>query len=216
MTTVPRGFLSLSARVVVNAEAMNMVEAIGNVIRHRKAILVYRLGEKYEIRTVPVISGEALRHAIQAALAEIAGRVGLPVCEWCRRGEFVKHGVVLDDFFRDVKGGKSAFEKTASESIYEAERLVVESCVVEDVGGFLVPTGTPVKRTSVLEAGYMVPAVEGGRVMYGFDVQFHVRHAPGAQRIVDKQKQRREEQAQSVYNVESSSAIYAMSLNVEL
>ncbi|MCC6021397.1 MAG: type I-A CRISPR-associated protein Cas7/Csa2 [Thermoproteaceae archaeon] len=218
MTAVPRGFLSLSARVVVNAEAMNMVEAIGNVVRHRKATLVYRLGEKYEIRTVPVISGEALRHAIQAALAEIAGRMGLPVCEWCRRGEFVKHGVRLDEFFKDVKGAGSvdAFKKKADESIYEAERLVVESCVVEDVGGFLVPTGTPVKRTSVLEAGYMVPAVEGGRVMYGFDVQFHVRHAPGAQRIVDKQKQRREEQAQSVYNVESSSAIYAMSLNVEL
>ena len=215
------GFLSLSARVVVNAEAMNMVEAIGNVVRHRKATLVYRIregqNERYEIRTVPVISGEALRHAVQAALAEIAGRMGLPVCEWCRRGEFVKHGVRLDDFFRDIKGAGSAnkFEEIASKNIYEAERLVVESCVVEDVGGFLVPTGTPVKRTSVLEVGYMVPAVEGGRVMYGFDVQFHVRHAPGAQRVVE-QRQHREEQAQSVYNVESSSAVYVMSLNVEL
>ena len=39
------GFISLSARVVVNAEAMNMVEAIGNVVRHRKATLVYRIRE---------------------------------------------------------------------------------------------------------------------------------------------------------------------------
>ncbi len=64
-----RGFLSLSARVVVNAEAMNMVETIGNVVRHRKAALVYRVregqNERYEIRTVPVASGEVLRHAVQ-------------------------------------------------------------------------------------------------------------------------------------------------------
>jgi len=213
------GFLSLSARVVVNAEAMNMVEAIGNVVRHRKATLVYRIregqNERYEIRTVPVVSGEALRHAVQKALAEVAEGVGLPVCGWCRRGEFVKHGVVLDGFFRDVKGAGSVadFEKVADKSIYEAERLILESCVVEDVGGFLIPTRVPVKRTSVLEVGYMVPAVEGGRVLYGFDVQFHVRHAPGAQQ---KAPQEAEAAPQSVYNIESSSAVYALAVNVEL
>jgi CRISPR-associated protein Csa2 len=175
----------LSARVVVNVEAMNMVEAIGNVVRHGKAAHVYRIregqNERYKIRTVPVVSGEALRHV--RALAEVAEGVGLPVCSWCRRGEFVKHGVVLDEFFRDVKGagGVAGFEKVAEKGVYEAERLILESCVVEDVGGFLIPTRVPVKRTSVLEVGYMVPAVEGGRVSYGFDVQFHVRRVPGAQ-----------------------------------
>jgi len=175
----------LSARVVVNVEAMNMVEAIGNVVRHRKAALVYRVregqNERYEIRTVPVVSGEALRHA--GALSEVAEGVGLPVCSWCRRGEFVKHGVVLDEFFRDVKGAGSVagLEKAAEKSIYEAERLILESCVVKDVGGFLIPTRVPVKRTSVLGVGYLVPAVEGGRVLCCFDVQFHVRRAPGAQ-----------------------------------
>jgi CRISPR-associated protein Csa2 len=215
------GFLSLSARVVVNAEAMNMVEAIGNVVRHRKATLVYRIregqNERYEIRTVPVVSGEALRHAVQKALAEVAEMVGLPVCSWCRRGEFVKHGVVLDEFFRDVKGAGSVagFEKVAEKSIYEAERLILESCVVEDVGGFLIPTRVPVKRTSVLEVGYMVPAVEGGRVLYGFDVQFHVRHAPGAQQKASQSAQN-VVAPQSVYNIESSSAVYALAVNVEL
>ena len=137
------GFLSLSARVVVNAEAVNMVEAIGNVVRHRKAAHVYRIregqNERYEVRTVPVVSGEALRHAVQKALAEVAEGVGLPVCSWCSRGEFVKHGVVLDEFFRDVKGAGSVggFEEAAGRSIYEAERLILGSCVVEDVGGFL-------------------------------------------------------------------------------
>ncbi len=178
------GFLSLSARVVVNAEAMNMVEAIGNVVRHRKAAHVYRIregqNERYEIRKVPVASGEALRHAVQKALADVAEGVGLPVCGWCRRGEFVKHGVVLDEFFSDVKGAGSiaCFEEAAERNIYEAERQILESCVVKDVGGFL---RAPVEGASVLGVGYLVPAVEGGRVWYGFDVQFHVRCAPGAQ-----------------------------------
>jgi len=211
----------LSARVVVNAEAMNMVEAIGNVVRHRKAAHVYRVregqNERYEIRTVPVVSGEALRHAVQKALAEVAEMMGLPVCNWCRRGELVKHGVVLDEFFRDVKGAGSVadFEKVADKSIYEAERLILESCVVEDVGGFLIPTRVPVKRTSVFEVGYMVPAVEGGRVLYGFDVQFHVRHAPGAQQKAPQSAQN-VATPQSVYNIESSSAVYALAVNVEL
>jgi len=110
----------------------------------------------------------------------VAEGVGLLVCGWCRRGEFVKHGVVLDEFFRHVEGegGVAGFEETAGRSIYEAERPILESCVVEDVGGFL---RAPVEGASVLGVGYLVPAVEGGRVQCGFDVQFHVRRAPGAQ-----------------------------------
>jgi len=106
--------------------------------------------------------------------------MGLLVCGWCRWGEFVKHGVVLDEFFRDVEGegGVAGFEEAAGRSIYEAERLILESCVVEDVGGFL---RAPEEGASVLGVGYLVQAVEGGRVLCGFDVQFHVRRAPGAQ-----------------------------------
>ena len=171
----------LSARVVVNVEAMNMVEAIGNVVRHRKAALVYRIregqNERYEIRTVPVVSGETLRHAVQRALAEVAEMMGLPVCGWCRRGEFVRYGVDLGEFFRDVEGeeGVAGFEKAAGRS---TERLILGSCIVEDVGGFL---RAPVEGASVLGVGYVVPAVEGGWVLCGFDVQFHVRCAPGTQ-----------------------------------
>jgi len=171
----------LSARVVVNVEAMNMVEAIGNVVRHGQAALVYRIregqNERYEIRTVPVVSGEALRHV--RALAEVAEGVGLPVCSWCRRGEFVKHGVVLGEFFRCVEGegGVAGFEEAAGRGIYEVEGLILGSCIVEDVGGFL---RAPVEGASVLGVGYVVPAVEGGWVLCGFDVQFYVKRVPGA------------------------------------
>ncbi len=210
-------YLSISARVLVNAEAMNMVEALGNVVRHRKASVVYRLENKeekrawYEVRTVPVISGEALRHAYQAALADIAVQANLKVCDWCKRHEFIKHGVVADPFKTLEQQLFGVLESNATLS--EKERAVMEACVVEDVGGFLVPTATPVKRTSVLEIGYMMPAVHNNKVLYGFDVQFHVRHAPTAQAISGKGQ---EIQPQSIYNKESSSALYSLSLNLEL
>ncbi|MGC9051391.1 DevR family CRISPR-associated autoregulator [Pyrobaculum sp.] len=202
-------FISISARVLVNVEAMNMVESLGNVVRHRKASVIYKTGPgRYELRTVPVISGEALRHAIQARLADLASRMGLPVCDDCRRHEFVKHGVV--SLLGDLR---SQLEEAAKRRLADAEARIVELCVVEDVGGFLSPLETPVKRTSVLEVGYMVPVIHGGRPLYGFDVQFHVRHAPNAQRAL---RSRGEEQAQAIYNIESSSALYALGVNVEL
>jgi CRISPR-associated protein Csa2 len=157
-----RGFLSLSARVRVNLEALNMVESIGNVVRHRKATVIYRLGDKYELRTVPVISGEAIRHAIQLALVEVATQgKKLPVCPWCQRGEFIKRGILRDEFLNDL-GRVEGLNSIAEKSIYEAEKAIIEKCVVEDVGGFLVPAETPIKRTSVLEVGYMVPAIVRG------------------------------------------------------
>jgi CRISPR-associated protein Csa2 len=210
----PPSYLSLSARLAVNVEAANMVEALGNVIRHRKATVVYKVGDRYDIKTVPVISGEAVRHALQAALADIASSKGLKVCEWCRRHEFIKHGVrpLLGDFEKRLN------EAVSKGGLAAGERLVLEECVVEDVGGFLVPVQQPVKRTSVVEVSYMIPALDrDGRLLYGFDVQFHTRHAPSAQqRLQQVAGRREEEQAQSVYNIESSSAVYALSLNVEL
>ena len=108
--------------------------------------------------------------------------MGLPVCGWCRRGESVRHGVVLGEFFCDVEGegGVAGFEEAAGRGIYEAERLILGSCIVEDVGGYLIPRA-PEEGASVLGVGCLVPAVEGDRVLCGFDVQFHVRRAPGAQ-----------------------------------
>mgnify|MGYP001770727096 CR=1 FL=1 len=208
MTCPAPSYLSLSARVLVNAEAMNMVEALGNVVRHRKASVVYKTGEgRYEVRTVPVISGEAVRHAIQAALADIAAQKGWPVCAWCRRHELVKRGV------RALIENADELERLAKEGLAKAEKKILEGCVVEDVGGFLTPLkAAPVKRTSVLEVGYMLPVMQDGKILYGFDVQFHVRHAPSAQ----TQAGGGEEQPQTIYNIESSSSLYSLGINVEL
>ena len=135
----------------------------------------------------------------------------MPVGGRCTKTQLIKHGVVAEPF---RKQEAELFKKLESDApLSEKEASVMDACVVEDVGGFLVPTAVPVKRTSVLEVGYMIPAIHDGKVLYGFDVQFHVRHAPTAQSVGGGG---REAQPQSIYNKESSSALYSLALNVEL
>jgi len=113
------------------------------------------------------------RAAVQLARALAAA---LYVARRCRDSPRWKIRV----FFRCVEGSGSVagFKVAAGRSIYEVEGLILGSCVVEGVGGFL---RAPVDGASVLGVGYLVPAVEGGRVLCGFDLQFHVWRAPGAQ-----------------------------------
>ena len=87
-------YVGVSARVLVNVEALNMSESVGNVVRHKKAPIVtpvVRDGEviTYSLRYVPVISGESIAHGYQALLASLASLRGLPVCPLCKMETFV-------------------------------------------------------------------------------------------------------------------------------
>ena len=189
-------WLSLSARVLVNVEALNMVESIGNYTRHRRApMVIYDEKSGYTIKFVPAISGESLAHAYQMHLVKLAEKLGLPVCERCANGEFVKRGVEAHRP-KDFKQAPRDIE-----SAHKFEKAVIKECVVEDIGGFLHPFGdVPVKRTSCIYFGYMIPALD--TKASALEPEFHVRHSPAV---------RREERAQMIYYVEVGSAVYVIS-----
>jgi len=192
-------FLSLSARILVNLEALNMAESVGNVVRHRRAPVVLRTDQGFVLRYVPVISGESLAHHYQKLLAEIAKQRNIPVCNACSQGIFLKHAD--NNVFKKYDGidPKNMF-KTGT----DAEEYIVKSCLVEDIGGFLYTEKT-VKRTSRFRVGYMIPALdalEAGAA--ATEAQFHVRYSPGA---------RQEEQA--IYYVEIGSAVYVFSFALD-
>jgi CRISPR-associated protein Csa2 len=186
-------FFSLSARILVNLEALNMAESVGNVVRHRRAPVILRRSDGFALRYVPVISGESLAHHYQRLLADIASSRGIPVCSACKQGVFLKHAD--SNVFKKYDGidkPKNVFENAA-----EVEKYVVENCVVEDVGGFLF-TDMTVKRTSRFRVGYMIPALdalEAGAA--ATEAQFHVRYSPGAKGG-----------EQAIYYVEVGSAAY--------
>lgn len=219
-------FISLGIRMLVNIEALNMVESVGNVVRHRTVPMVIRkpTGE-YIMRWVPAISGECLAHAYQSYLAEVASKKGLKVCYWCRKNEFIKHFDLK--FYKGTSGSisysdeeKELFKYTEYKReqfnidvIKDIEEKIVKSCVVEDVGGFLTVQG-PTKRTSRFYVSYAVPTydtVEKGIV--ALDHQFMVRHAPEAE---VRRPKGVEAPAQAPYYPQIGSALYAWIFNLEL
>lgn len=126
-------YVSMSLRMKVDAEAMNMVEPSGSYIKHRTVPLIVRFSEgHYRIVNAPAVSGQHLAYAYQVALVKLASERGLKVCNACRNysiiGGFIKYN-------GDIK-----------------------SCVVEDLTGFMIPEReAPKRRTSVVSFSYMVP-----------------------------------------------------------
>ncbi len=199
--------LSMSFRFYIEKAAINAVESVGNIIRHRRGTVARLENGKLKLVTVPTISAECLKHAFQLWLAALAEKYGESVCEWCRRGEFVKHGVpdlYQDQQFRNlISQAKQLKDPTA------IEEHVIRSCIVEDIGGFLIPIEVPVKRTSKIEFSFAVPtydAIEKG--LCRIEMDFHVRHAPTAM------LQNRE--AQAIYYVENVTGIFGFVTNLDV
>ncbi|RLG88032.1 MAG: type I-A CRISPR-associated protein Cas7/Csa2 [Thermoprotei archaeon] len=216
-------YLSLGLRALVNVEALNMVESVGNLTRHRKAAIVYRRGNTYVLRYVPVISGESLAHAYQEWLVKLAKQRNLPICEFCEYCEFVKHAqpqvfgskeweVKLKNIIappkeksKEKKAKKETEETSYDPALVETE--IIKNCVVEDVGGFLLAGKPPVKRTSRFYVSYMIPAIDAIEKA-ALEPQMHVRHAPKASQKLA--------QAQMPYYVEVGSAIYSWSFYLDI
>jgi CRISPR-associated protein Csa2 len=183
-------FVSISFRLLMNLESLNSVESIGNLVRHRTAPIVIPTNNGYVIRFVPAVSGESLAHAYQICLVDEAKRLNLPLTEESERGEFLKFADdnLLTKYGIPIPEGENQIRRT------EVQALLKD--VVCDIGGFLYAGDFPVKRTSLFQVGYMIPALKDVKAT-ALETQFHVRHAPSSM-----------EQYQAPYNVEVGSAVY--------
>ncbi|MET1160252.1 MAG: type I-A CRISPR-associated protein Cas7/Csa2 [Thermoprotei archaeon] len=174
--------LGLSVRVLVNAEALNMAESVGNYTRHRKAPIVLSTDTGYTVVYVPAVSGESIAHHYQLALANIAKSRGLPVTKADENGYFLKFSdkTIIQNLYPELaqRVGMDISEWLKKASLAEIEKTILKTSVVADVGGFLYTDG-PIKRTSAIRFSYMMPtldAVEQGGV--ALIPQLHTRYAP--------------------------------------
>ena len=222
-------FLSVRGRVLINVEALNMTESVGNYVKHRRVpIILPETG--YTTFFVPAISGESIAHGYQHLLAQTALKEKLPVCNICARGIFLKstnRPVFVSQFRERLK--ELLNSKGSIENASDFERFVIENCVVEDVGGFLYAPGQReafevdtdkelinqlnvteenVKRTSNFFTGYMIPVREALQSVV-IEPQLHTRYALGTPFI------EREQRGQMIYNVELSSAVYTFSFDLD-
>ena len=210
-------FVSFGFRFRVNAEAMNMVESMGNYTRHRTAPIIRQViedgGITYEVQYLPIVSGQSIANAYTRALADIAVRRWLPICEMCRRhnetGGFPK---------------RPNIDKNVEDSV---DKRVAE-CVVEDVTGLMATepkeksggksskksgekssegsgeeagSGRALRRTSRIQFSHLIPDADSANHVPPMP-QFHVRYG--------------EKETQTIYNIESASAIYTLVVNIDV
>ncbi|HHC18811.1 MAG TPA: type I-A CRISPR-associated protein Cas7/Csa2 [Euryarchaeota archaeon] len=197
-------FVSLGIRFEALVEALNMSETVGNYSRHRRVPYIIKDEDgSYRSVYVPAISGESIAHAYQVLLAEEAIKDGLKVCEECRRGEFFK------SMNRNLARRKGVVD---GDDFKVTERKIVENCVVEDIGGFLLAEGNPVKRTSAFQVSYALP-IKRAVMASVVDPQLHARHsiAPEA-----REGSREGASEQMIYYVEIGTAIYGLVFNIDL
>lgn len=215
-------FLSSASRFVANIEALNAVESIGNVTKHRRAPVVIfdEKDKRYTIKYVPAISGESVGHAYQTNVAEFAKAIyegNPPICKWCARGEFLKEmrmEYAIEEAKRVIENKKLSDE----DKKHGFEKAVIKNCLVEDIGGFLSAEEFPVKRTSAFQVGYVIPTRDSINATV-IDTQFQVRHAPiiaGGKVEERSQEERKEVAAQMLYYVEVASALYGIHFNLDI
>ncbi|BCU69798.1 type I-A CRISPR-associated protein Cas7/Csa2 [Stygiolobus caldivivus] len=186
--------ISGSFRFLINTESLNGVETVGNLARHRTAPVVLKTPTGYLIRYVPAVSGESLAHAYQVAVVDLAQKYKLPVGVYSSKYDFIKFSseeVLKDEGIKEPKDAEDARR-------FEVEVMLKD--VVADIGGFMYAGGTPVRRTSRVKFGYMIPALTGEDIPAQLESQFHVRSST---------------KGQMIYNVEVSSALYTMSFSLD-
>ncbi|WP_016732174.1 type I-A CRISPR-associated protein Cas7/Csa2 [Saccharolobus islandicus] len=189
--------ISGSARFLVNVESLNGVESVGNLTKHRTAPVVVKTSTGYLIRYVPVISGESLAHAYQASLVDMAKLMNLPVGLYSSQYEFIKYS--SDEVLKEE--GISAPSSSNDVRRFEVEVLLKD--IVSDVGGFMYAGKYPVRRTSRIKLGYMIPALTGEELPAQLEAQFHVRYSSKV------------EERQAIFNVEVSSALYTLTFSLD-
>ncbi|MCE4605951.1 MAG: type I-A CRISPR-associated protein Cas7/Csa2 [Desulfurococcales archaeon] len=194
-------FISIRGRVQVNAEALNMVESVGNYVKHRRIPVIHYKDGEYLSLYVPAVSGESLAHGYQETLSHIAQEMNLPVCKYCKQGIFLKS--------TNSKVYKASFNaQDVPKNDSELEKSIIKGCVVEDVGGFLFAEGgRSIKRTSNFYVGYMIPVREALEASL-LESQLHTRYALGTEFV-------KEQGGQMIYYVELASAVYGFSFDLD-
>jgi len=205
--------ISLSGRLKVNLESLNGVETVGNFARHRTApIIVHDKQNSFQVRYVPVVSGESIAHGYQTLLVDICKQMGLPIGVYSSRYEFIKFSE--DNYLSDE--GISPPRDYDDMQRFEVD--VLTNDVVADVGGFLYTGDYSVKRTSRIHVGYMIPALKDTDAA-ALEAQFHVRYLQSKPQKGAGQQASGTQQAklgQSIFNVEVASAIYTLNANLDV
>ena len=188
---------------MVNVEALNMTESVGNYTKRRRVPVISP--DTYTVFFVPAISGESIAHGYQQILAETALNSNLNVCNLCKSGIFLK------STNKDILKHSLAIANYSD--VNDLEQQIVSKCVVEDIGGFLFAEEENLKRTSSFYVGYMIPVKEALEATI-IEPQLQTRYALGTP-FVKREKGTAAAAGQMIYYVELSSSSYVFSFDFD-
>jgi CRISPR-associated protein Cas7/Csa2 subtype I-A len=158
-------FFSMSMRFIAPVEHANMIGQIAetNITKHRYIYVPVRVKDKYVLKKLPAISGQAVLNAFERALVDLAKeyerKYGKKLLDKdCERYNFIKHA-------NDEKGQADEW---------------IKNCIVEDVTGFLAPKAG-LRKTSTVWFSYMIPDTEVGSAI--LDYQMFTRYTQEEQMI---------------------------------
>jgi CRISPR-associated protein Csa2 len=207
-------YISVRGRIWLEAEAANMVESVGNYVKHRRVPVIIKENNTYLMFFVPSISGESIAHSYQTILSSVLKSNKEPVCKYCDKGIFLKS--TSKKVYEEVTGSDAPKSgKKASENVEIARKIeesIVKSCGVEDIGGFLYAENPNVKRTSSFSTGYMIPVKES-LTMTSIDPQLHSRYALGTKFV--NMGEESSTSGQMIYYVEVSSGLFSFSFDLD-
>lgn len=205
-------YVSVRGRVWLQAEAANMVESVGNYVKHRRVPVIVKDGGNYITFFVPSISGESIAHSYQTILAEELKKLNEKVCQLCEKEIFLKStsAEVYKLVTKSEPPKKTKKEDTSAEK--EIEGKIIANCGVEDLGGFLYAENPNVKRTSSFYTGYMIPVKEALKAV-SIDPQLHSRYALGTKFVAVGEGERAA--GQMIYYVEVSSALFTFTFDLD-
>jgi len=93
---------------------------------------------------------------------------------------------------------------------YTIEEIIVKSCVIEDIGGFMYAASPPVRRSSAFQVSYALP-VKSVALFATSEPQLHARHAQ-----MDASSKKGNASEQMIYYVETGTALYGFTFNLDL
>jgi CRISPR-associated protein Cst2 len=220
--------LSLVGRLTINLASLNNEGSEGNATQPRSATIV----QDGQLYSVPVISGDMLKHWHAGHLAKIAQERNLPLGRNSNRrnpdpnrikGELNDLKWVLENMpeAKDMKGEiKGAARQPLETALY---REVARGCVVTDAHGLLITeiapkgenddgfkAGVAVARTSRVQVGFMVGVPSKSATKHYFHTKF-VNTRTGQQA-----REGSSNEGQNIFTRPATSAEYAIVVNIDL
>lgn len=214
-------YLALVGRLTINLASLNNEGTEGNATQPRTAVVV-RDGM---LHTVPVISGDMVKHWHAVHLSAVAQERGMPLCKLSKGRALdpnrLKAELTDDEWVRQrVEGAKNWKGKLKSDQARHLEKaiytMLAKECVVTDTHGLLI---TEVDTTKNSESGFKanVAVPRTSRVQFGFmaglpresHIQhyFHAKYTTARTGIVSRETASGE--GQNIFTRPASSAVFA-------